>query len=206
MARRRRGEARREIIEAARVLFAQRGYDNTSLRDVAELSDTSEALIFRSVGNKERLFREAVLEPYDEFVASFVARWEAEKTPLSNQDMMGTFIRELYELLDGHRELILALVSANAFSEPRIHPPGGSILNDALDTLVAHTERERDMRGFGDIDVGLAVRSVVGLLMAVTLLDDWLLPPAGGRPDREHLLTELTRFALGGLTPPTQAR
>jgi len=206
--RRGRGEARREIIEAARVLYAQRGYDNTSMRDVAQLSDTSEALIYRSVGNKEQLFREAVLEPYEEFVSSFVRRWEAEPTPLSNEDMMGNFTRELYELLADHRELILALVSANAFSEPRIHPPGGSTLNDALNTLAGHAEREAELRGYGDIDVGLGVRCVVGLVMSMVVLDDWLLPQGADAPDRSHLISELTAFALGGLlrraNPPGQ--
>jgi AcrR family transcriptional regulator len=205
--RRGRGEARREIIEAARVLYAQRGYDNTSMRDVAQLSDTSEALIYRSVGNKEQLFREAVLEPYEEFVSSFVRRWEAEPTPLSNENMMSTFIGQLYGLLSDRRELILALVSANAFSEPRIHPPGGSALNDALNALTGHAEGEAELRGFEDIDVGLGVRCVVGLVMSFVVLDDWLLPQGADAPGRAHLISELTGFALGGLlrgtNPPT---
>lgn len=196
--RRRRGEARRDIIDAARALFAERGYEGTSLRDVAHLSHTSEALIWRSVGSKETLFGEAVLEPYNEFVNSFVERWEFEPVPLSNEHMMGTFVQELYDLLISHRELILALVSANAFNHARVHPPRGSILNGALEKLTDHAEREAADRGFGNVDVGLVVRSVVGMVMAMVLLDDWLLPT--DRPDPRTLIAELTKFAIGGVT------
>ena len=55
---------RNNILDAARTLFAQAGYDGTNLRQVAELAECNVALISRYFGSKDDLFREAVLEGF----------------------------------------------------------------------------------------------------------------------------------------------
>lgn len=197
--RRSRGEARRHIVEAARVLFAQRGYDGTSFRDIAAQAQVAEALIYRSVGSKEQLFREAVIEPYHEFVSVFVGRWRKRKHPLSNQQMMDRFIRELYAMLKEHRELILALVAARAFGDADIDGGADSLLSLELDRLAEQTSVESAWRGFDDKSLGIVVRGVVGMVMSFVLLDDWLLPTGKRRPGERQLLQQVSRFALAGL-------
>ncbi|MGI5129237.1 TetR/AcrR family transcriptional regulator [Pseudonocardia sp. CA-107938] len=51
---------RRALLGAARALFAQDGYDATTVRAVAERAGVNQALLFRYFGNKEGLFAEAV--------------------------------------------------------------------------------------------------------------------------------------------------
>lgn len=48
------------LLAAARTLFAERGYDRTTVRGVAERAGVNQALLFRYFGNKESLFAEAV--------------------------------------------------------------------------------------------------------------------------------------------------
>jgi AcrR family transcriptional regulator len=62
--RRRRSEAR--ILAAARELFAERGYDRTTIRAVAGAAGVDPALVMRYFGDKEGLFRRAVLEPAEQ--------------------------------------------------------------------------------------------------------------------------------------------
>lgn len=47
---------RASILEAARALFAQRGYDGTTVRDVASEAGVDAALVIRYFGSKEELF------------------------------------------------------------------------------------------------------------------------------------------------------
>ena len=56
------GAGRELVIRAARDLFARRGYDGTSLRDIAERAGVNESVIYRSVGTKEQIFNAAVLD------------------------------------------------------------------------------------------------------------------------------------------------
>jgi AcrR family transcriptional regulator len=51
---------RRALLDAARALFAQDGYDATTVRAVADRAGVNQALLFRYFGNKEGLFVEAV--------------------------------------------------------------------------------------------------------------------------------------------------
>lgn len=60
-------ETREKILESATDLFAQQGYENTSLSQVARQAHVSKALIFWHFDSKETLYRNALrrtLEPY----------------------------------------------------------------------------------------------------------------------------------------------
>ncbi|HEY0448372.1 TetR/AcrR family transcriptional regulator [Actinophytocola sp.] len=59
-ARRRDATATREALRDAAVeLFAERGYDRTTVRDIATRAGVNQALLFRYFGSKEALFAEA---------------------------------------------------------------------------------------------------------------------------------------------------
>lgn len=64
-----KSEHRRDaILKAAAPLFAERGFDGTSTRDLARATGVSEALIYRHFGNKEALFEaicDAAFEAFD---------------------------------------------------------------------------------------------------------------------------------------------
>lgn len=51
---------RRALLDAARVLFAQDGFEATTVRAVADRAGVNQALLFRYFGNKEGLFVQAV--------------------------------------------------------------------------------------------------------------------------------------------------
>ena len=53
---------RRSIVEAARALFVEQGFDNTSLGEIVARSGGSLATIYKLFGNKERLLEAVVFE------------------------------------------------------------------------------------------------------------------------------------------------
>ncbi|MGE0639262.1 MAG: TetR/AcrR family transcriptional regulator [Thermoanaerobaculia bacterium] len=67
-----RGEARRQaILEAARDLFLERGFEKTSVSDVVRRSGGSLATLYALFGSKEGLFEAIVEEVAREIVAPF---------------------------------------------------------------------------------------------------------------------------------------
>lgn len=59
-ARRRDSAATRQALrDAAIELFAERGYDRTTVRDIATRAGVNQALLFRYFGSKEALFEDA---------------------------------------------------------------------------------------------------------------------------------------------------
>ena len=49
---------RQALLDAATALFAERGYDRTTVRDIAARAGVNQALLFRYFGSKEALFEE----------------------------------------------------------------------------------------------------------------------------------------------------
>ena len=71
----------RAALDAAASLFAERGIDGVSVREIADLADVHVALIRRYIGNREEL----VLEVFDD-LSSQLAALVAEH-PLSGQPL-----------------------------------------------------------------------------------------------------------------------
>src|ERR1700722_18469836 len=55
-------ERRADIIKAVRQVFAKKGFDGTTTRELAEAAGVSEALLFKHFPNKEALFSAMQLE------------------------------------------------------------------------------------------------------------------------------------------------
>ncbi len=56
-----RTEAAQRVLEASKILFAERGYDGVSIRDIAEKAKVSKANVFHHFGSKANLYA-AILE------------------------------------------------------------------------------------------------------------------------------------------------
>lgn len=59
--RRSHGDARGDIIRAAKQCFAEKGYDRATMREIGLIANVDPSLIVHYFGNKERLFAEAVM-------------------------------------------------------------------------------------------------------------------------------------------------
>jgi AcrR family transcriptional regulator len=64
---RRRGAStsRKDILDAARHLFAERGFEATGVRDIAAMAGVDPAMINHHFGNKEKLFLAILESPVD---------------------------------------------------------------------------------------------------------------------------------------------
>ena len=127
--------SRAEILQAARELFAARGYEQASLRSIAGEAGVDPALIIHYFGSKQGLLRAALALPLDpadviaaamvdappdrvgeRLVSAVIAAWDAPSTGPALQSMFRTALshrtasRILRETLEG--TLLAALRSA----------------------------------------------------------------------------------------------
>lgn len=197
-ARRAPDEVRRLLLEAARSLFAAKGYAGASTRDIALKAGVSEALLFRHFGTKAKLFERAILDPINQFIHDYVDEWKArsvaDHTP---EGISFAFVDGFYRLLSENRELVLALVTAQAYESIQ-ELNDASPLSRLLDELEAVAGREAELRGF-EFDVQISTRLVAGMVMAMALLDEWLFPIGKRRPSRGRVTNEMVAFMLHGL-------
>ena len=192
-------EVRRLLLASARALFAERGYAGTSTREIAARAGVSETLLFRHFGVKAKLFERAVLDPINEFVHHYVEEWKSRPIEDHTAEAVAyAYVEGFFRLLTEHRQLVLALIAAGAFeSMPELI--AASPLSQLMDELELVATREAEARGYAPFDVPVATRVVAGMVMSMTLLDDWLFAPGRRRPSRQRIVDEMVGFMLHGL-------
>jgi len=189
-------------VDAARELFAERGYAGTSTREIASRAKVSEALLFRHFGTKARLFDETIIQPFRDFVGGFVESWEqysAEDRTV--EETCHDFVNGLYQLLHQHREIVVALTVAHAYDIDIVGGDGagvGTELSDVLSRLEGLVNAEIERRDLHGLDPPLSVRVTVGMVMAMALLDEWLFP-GPRRPSQARLVKEMTMYMAHGV-------
>lgn len=199
---------RSEMLRAAQELFGERGYAGASTKEIASRADVSEPLLFRHYGSKANLFDEAVLSPLEQFITGYTERWKAESIHDGEAgDLARAYIGGLYDMLEAHKGLVMAAVTARAYEG---HLDGrGAATGSALDQLFGRLEdlvrKGWAEQGWTQVDPMLAVRLTFGLVMSAALFDSWLFPQ-GQRPSKAELVDELTEYMLWGLTARPRKR
>ncbi len=161
-------QAREKILEAAVALFAQQGYDTTSLSQVARQANVSKALIFWHFENKEQLYRSALqktLEPY------FIDLDEPQGQ--SPQDQIAKLIDSFYDFVTDNVysvRFFLSLVLRHDQSDEegfRRVSELYSLFRGSLQQIIEMGQRDGVFRRDADAarDAGLTMVTLAGILV-----------------------------------------
>ena len=201
-----RGRGRQLLLDAARDLFAERGFKGTSTRDIADRAGVSEVMIFRHFGSKANLFQEAVVEPFTSFMRHYIADYHSrEHGKLSPEEEGRALYTGLFEVLREEREALLALMAARQFDDlpdaasAEVDAAFGQVL--ALIEEVVATEAEE--RHITDFDLPSTVRVMFSMVLAAALHGDWL--GIGHTVSYDRILNAMTQLTVRGLRIPPSA-
>jgi AcrR family transcriptional regulator len=188
----RKGErTRARILDAAEALFAERGYDGTTLRDVAARVGLRIPSLYNHFGSKDALY-EAVLErnlgPLLRLLASYVERQRVPTAP--DDELLAAILQTLAE-----RPALPRLVQHETLSGGQRLTP---MLRDHLAPILAHGHEMAEPRareaGWEKDDVPLLL-----LAMAQVVLGYFTFAPLykdlnGKDLLAEHALARQIRF------------
>jgi AcrR family transcriptional regulator len=180
--RRRRSES--AILDAARRLFAEHGYDRTSIRAVADRAGVDPALVMQHFGSKEQLFAAA-------------ARWSVPLDGLTGADRGELPRAALQHVLD-------------AFDDPDRRAAAQALLRSCLTHPAAQATMREQVMGEAQVRVAAAIGGPDAALRAAMLnavalglaISRYLLEvPAAAEADPADLERVLTP-ALRALVDP----
>jgi AcrR family transcriptional regulator len=194
--RRRRGEPRRLLIEAASDVFNEKGYAGASTREIADRAAVSETLMFRYFGSKAGLFREAMVVPFSEFVETFVAS-RTETGSGDPEELSRQFIGAMYDIFRTHRALAAMLFAADVHVESELASSG--VLDEVrtqIEALVHLGEVEMRARGLKVAHPDLTTRATIAMIAGMATFGSWFFGKR--RPARDTIVEELIQAVLYG--------
>lgn len=182
------------ILDAAQELFAARGFNAVTVRDIAERADVSHALVHQYVGSKEDIFR-AVLASNDHVIAS---------AALDRPDLAGSVSLMMRQGLSGQGRTHALLVARSALSGVHYDRTDGRF--ESMERLVELAEEAAasaspDERAQKDLDPRLVVACVVSLFIGWAAAEPWVRSAVGLQDvDEAELIDGLDRVMRGILS------
>jgi AcrR family transcriptional regulator len=181
-------ERREQLLRVARALFAERGYDGTSIEEIAARANVSKPVVYEHFGGKEGIY--AVL--VDREMSALLGRLTralAEGRPREMLEQAALVLLTYFEEeTDGFRIL------------SRDSPPGttgttfSSLLNDAAHQVEHLMAREFASRGVDTVLAPMYAQMLVGM---VALTGQWWLEVR--TPPREVVAAHLVNLVWNGL-------
>jgi len=182
---------REAIADAARRMFAERGYDRTSIRAVAAAAGVDQALVSHFYGSKQRLFVAVVDLPFDPEVA-------LPQLLTGDRDALGLrlarFLLGILESAEG-RSRIIGLVRAAA-SEPQ----AAEMVRELVTTRIFKPLTEALDVDDAPIRATLVGSQVVGLTMTRYIIQAEPLASADAETVIAAIAPTLQRYLLEPLT------
>lgn len=174
-------------------MFNRKGYASASTREIADLAQVSETLIFRYFRTKAGLFHEAMVQPFVSALDSQIARGRTTSSQPSYEDTRA-FVASMYDIFHEHRALAAMVFAADALVESEIAETDMiDAVRDAIDRFVAYASEEARSggRAVDPTAHDLAIRGHMAMVAGVATFGSWYV---GKRRSKKAIVEELTRW------------
>jgi AcrR family transcriptional regulator len=159
-------ERREQLVGVARSLFAEKGYEATSIEEVAERAGVSKPVVYQHFGGKEGLYAVVVDREVRRLTESLASTFEAGNPRLVAEEAAEAFLCYVEDYEEGFRVLI---------RDAPIGMTGGSfasVISDVASRAEQLLTSEFSERGF---DKKAAPMYALMLVGAVALVGEWWL-------------------------------
>jgi len=127
-------ERKDDLLDAALIEFAERGYEGTSTEDIARRAGISQPYLFRLFGTKKELFKASVARCFRETLEMFQRAAEGQR----GEDALKAIGEEYRDLLENDRtRLRLQMQAYSACDDPEIC----EVVRNGFGDLVAYAQR-----------------------------------------------------------------
>ncbi|MFI6876036.1 TetR family transcriptional regulator [Streptomyces sp. NPDC050400] len=162
---RKKQQTRQRIREEAYRLFAERGYEATTVDEIAAAADISPSTFFRYFPSKEDVVTQ---DEYDPALAEALRARPADEPTV--EAIRAALVGPLGELLDGDREQLL-LRTRITFTDPEIRARSVAE-QERSEAVLAEVIAERSGRDAHDLEVKCAAAAIIAVF--TTLMRHWV--------------------------------
>jgi AcrR family transcriptional regulator len=182
-------QRREQLISIGRSLFAERGFDATSIEEIAARAKVSKPVVYEHFGGKEGLYAVVV----DREVRALLDRVTTALTAGHPRELLEQAAMALLDYIEGETDGFRVLVRES----PVMSATGNfsSVLNDVAHQVEYILGGEFKQRGFDPKLAELYSQALVGM---VALTGQWWLEVR--KPRKELVAAHLVNIAWNGLS------
>lgn len=182
-------ERRAQLLDVGRGVFAKRGYDATSVEEIARSAGVTKPIVYEHFGGKEGLYAVIVDHEIRELLGRMSVALEDGAPRDRTEAAADAFLKYIEERPDGFRVLLR--------DRPAIAPGEGtlaSLIGDIADRVDQLLATELEDRGYSRQFAPLYARAIIGLIANV---GQWWLET--GSPDRPVVVAHIVNIAWNGI-------
>jgi AcrR family transcriptional regulator len=182
-------ERRQQLLDVGRTLFAERGFEATSIEEVAARAGVSKPVVYEHFGGKEGLYAVVVDREMGRLLDRFTESLSAGPPRELLEQAALTLLGYIEEETDGFRILVRdspVASTTGTFS---------SLISDIARQVEYILAREFKSRGFDPKLAGLYSQALVG---SVALTGQWWLEARS--PKKDQVAAHLVNLAWNGLS------
>jgi AcrR family transcriptional regulator len=184
------GHDQQSVLAAAVDVFNERGYDGTSMEDLAQRLGVAKSAIYHHVSGKEELLRLALDRALDGWADAAAAARRLDACAIVRLE---TLVRESVSVLSDRLPYVTLLLRVRGNTEVERHAVTRRRSFDRLvASLLREAQRDGDVRT--DVDPVVAAHLLFGLVNSTV---EWYRPGRGG--SAQSLADAVVGVAFGGL-------
>jgi AcrR family transcriptional regulator len=184
------GTARRaQLIEIGRTLFAERGYEATSIEEIAQRAQVSKPVVYEHFGGKEGLYAVVVDREMSTLLSMITSSLIENRSRIRVERVALALLTYVEERSDGFR--ILVRDSPVAAAEGTY----SSLLNDAVGQVGHILAGDFSRRDIDPANAQLYAQALVGM---VSMTAQWWLDERS--PSKEVVAAHIVNLCWNGLT------
>ena len=182
-------ERREQLIDVSRSLFAERGYEGTSVEEIAAQAQVSKPVVYEHFGGKEGLYAVVV----DREVRTLLEGIQSSLTSGRQRELIEQAALALLDYIEHNTDGFRILARDSSVGSTR--GSFASILSDVASRVEGILEQEFKKQGLDPKTAPLYAQMLVGM---VALTGQWWLDAR--RPKKPEVAAHLVNLAWNGLS------
>ena len=182
-------ERRQQLLDIAKELFAEKGFEGASIEEIAHRANVSKPVVYEHFGGKEGIYAVVVDRETSFLLQRMVSSLSGEHPRVLLQQAATALLSYVEDSSDGFRILVRdspVISSTGTFS---------TLLNDIASQVEYILAQQFTERGYDEKLAPLYAQALVGMVAST---GQWWLDAR--EPPREEVATQLVNLAWNGLS------
>jgi AcrR family transcriptional regulator len=193
-------DRRKQILDAAQQVFAAKGFDGASIKDLAKAAKISPGLLYWYFKDKTDLFTSLLTERIEQALGALPENFSLDAPPEEFLPQFGRFYIGTFERPMNNALFKVVITNTPSFP-PAVRQVQTSVVNRVLKMMQSYFQRQIDVGRIRPCNTETVTRTFMGSIVAFLLLKHILQDKQAQELSVEVFVDGVTDVVLHGILP-----